>query len=353
MVTGMGLSSERSKIILSAIVQDYIQTAEPVSSKAIATRYALGLSPATIRSIMAELEADGFLYQPHTSAGRVPTDKSFRQYVDGLSLLDEPPEGDKELLGKSMETAGGLEGMLSETARALSVLTSCAGLMFIPRRPDFVIKRINFLVLDPSTLIMVFTSSFGAVETRLVRLGSEMRKLDMEKTSNYLNEMAGGLTVRELRSRIVEEMKKDKFLYDELMGNALKLGAMALDQAGRQGHSEMDSGSDLYVEGKVNIFEQPEFRDDFDRMKKLFAAFEEKGLLLKMLDKSLEGEGLHIYLGSEGLVKGFEGLSFVTAPCSREGQVLGTIGVMGPVRMNYPRIIPLVDYTAGLLSKLL
>lgn len=351
-VTDMGLSSERSKKILSAIVQDYIHTAEPVSSKAIATRYSLGLSPATIRSIMAELEAGGFLYQPHTSAGRVPTDKSFRLYVDGLGSLEEPLEVDKELLGRSCDAAGSLESMLSETARALSVLTNCAGLMFIPRKPDFVIKRINFLVLDHDSLMMVFTSSFGAVETRLVRLGADMRKLDIERTSNYLNEMAGGLTVRELRARIVEEMKKDKFLYDELMSGALKLGVMALDQEGHDGPGGMDPGSDLYVEGKVNIFEQPEFRDDFERMKKLFSAFEEKGLLLKILDKSLEGGGLHIYLGSESLVKGFEGLSFVTAPYSRGGTVLGTIGVMGPVRMNYPRIIPLVDYTAGLLSRL-
>jgi len=346
----MGLSSERSIKILSAIVQDYIHTAEPVSSRAIAARYALGLSPATIRSIMAELEAEGFLYQPHTSAGRVPTDKSFRLYVDGLNSLEEPLEVDKQMLGKSLDAAGSLESVLSETARALSVLTNCAGLMFMPRRPDFVIKRINFLALDPGSLMMVFTSSFGGVETRLVKLGPDMRKLDIEKTSNYLNEMAGGLTVKELRARIVEEMKKDKFLYDELMNGALKLGVMALDQEG--GHGAMDPASDLYVEGKVNIFEQPEFRDDFERMKKLFAAFEEKGLLLKVLDRSLEGGGLHIYLGSESLVSGFEGLSFVTAPYSRGGAVLGTIGVMGPVRMNYPRIIPLVDYTAGLLSRL-
>lgn len=350
MVTCMGLSSERSIKILSAIVQDYIHTAEPVSSRAIAARYALGLSPATIRSIMAELEAEGFLYQPHTSAGRVPTDKSFRLYVDGLNSLEEPLEVDKQMLGKSLDAAGSLESVLSETARALSVLTNCAGLMFMPRRPDFVIKRINFLALDPGSLMMVFTSSFGGVETRLVKLGPDMRKLDIEKTSNYLNEMAGGLTVKELRARIVEEMKKDKFLYDELMNGALKLGVMALDQEG--GHGAMDPASDLYVEGKVNIFEQPEFRDDFERMKKLFAAFEEKGLLLKVLDRSLEGGGLHIYLGSESLVSGFEGLSFVTAPYSRGGAVLGTIGVMGPVRMNYPRIIPLVDYTAGLLSRL-
>ncbi|MFQ5736156.1 MAG: heat-inducible transcriptional repressor HrcA [Thermodesulfobacteriota bacterium] len=343
----MSLSSERSRKILSAVVQDYIHTAEPVSSRAIATKYALGLSPATIRYIMAELESEGFLYQPHTSAGRVPTDKSFRMYVDSLQGLDEPLDIDKELLKKSFESFMKADNVLSDAAKALSTLTSCAGLMFVPRKDNFLIRAISFLVLDSTTLMMVLQSSFGAVQTRLIRLGTEVGKLDMERITNYLNEIAGGLTVRELRGRIVEEMKNDKNRYDRLLSNALKLGAAAFEQEGTS------TESDLYVEGKVNIFDQPEFRDDFESMKKLFSAFEEKSLLVKILDKSLEAEGIHIYLGSESAIKEFEGLSIITAPYTSGGTVLGTIGVMGPVRMDYPKIIPLVDYTAGLLSKLL
>ncbi len=339
----MNIFSERSRKVLYAIVEDYIRTAEPVSSKAIATKYSLGVSPATIRNIMAELESEGFLSQPHTSAGRVPTDKSFRFYLDGLRSLDELPEGDKALLKKSCERPSAVEDILTETARALSTLSSCAGLMFIPRKDSFVIKHINMLPMDKTSLMVVIVSTLGMVQTRLIRLGTDVGKLNIERISNYLNSIGAGLTVRDLRALVVEEMKKVKNLYDELLSNALKLGAMALD--------DESAGDGLYVEGRATMFDQPEFRDDFERMKKLFSAFEEKSLLVKILDKSMEENGIHIYIGTESLVKEFEGLSFVTAPYGSNGEILGTLGVIGPVRMNYSKIIPLVDYTAGLLSR--
>lgn len=339
----MNIFSERSRQVLTAIVEDYIRTAEPVSSKAIATKYSLGVSPATIRNIMAELESEGFLTQPHTSAGRIPTDRSFRFYLDSLRRLDELPEGDKALLRKSCERPSAVEDILTETARALSTLSSCAGLMFIPRKDSFVIKHINMLPMDKTSLMVVIVSTLGMVQTRLIRLGTDVGGLNTEGISNYLNSIGAGLTVKELRARVVEEMKKVKNLYDELLSNALKLGAMALDD---------ESAADgLYVEGRATMFDQPEFRDDFERMKKLFSAFEEKSLLVKILDKSMEENGIHIYIGSESPVKEFEGLSFVTAPYGSNGEILGTLGVIGPVRMNYSKIIPLVDYTAALLSK--
>lgn len=338
----MSVFSERAGKILNAIVRDYIFTAEPVSSKAIAAKYCLSLSPATIRNIMAELEEEGFLIQPHTSAGRVPTDKSFRFYIDSLSGLGEPPEGEKDILKKTCEAPA--DNILMDTAKSLSMITSCAGVMFIPKKENFRIRHINFLPLDKTGIMMLLVSGLGLVTTRLIRTGFDVSGLDLERISNYLNSIAGGLTVRELRARILSEMENVKSLYDELLSDALKLGAMALEQR----PNEEDG---LYVEGKVNILDQPEFRDDFERMKKLFAAFEEKSLLVKILDQSMEESGIHIYLGSESVIKEFEGLSFVTAPYGGGGEVLGTIGVIGPVRMDYSKIIPLVDYTAGLLSK--
>ncbi|MBI1910849.1 MAG: heat-inducible transcription repressor HrcA [Deltaproteobacteria bacterium] len=340
----MDISSERAKKILSAIVLDFIRTAEPVSSKAIATRYSFGLSPATIRSIMAELEKEGYLIQPHTSAGRIPTDKSFRFYVDSLRELEEPPQVDKDLLKKSCEEPLAIDNILTETAKALSTLTSCAGLMLVPKKDSFIIKQINFIPMEKTSLMVVIVSRLGLVQTRHIRMETEVKKLGLEKITNYLNSIAEGLTIRELRARIIEEMRNVKNLYDELLSNALRLGAMALEQ-------NKSAADELYVEGKANILGQPEFKDDLERMRLLFAAFEEKSLLLKILDKSMEESGIHIYLGSESMVKEFEGLSFVTAPYGRSGEVLGTLGVVGPVRMNYSRIIPIVDYTAGLLSK--
>ncbi len=337
--------SERNKNILKAIVQDYIRTAEPVSSKAIAMNHSLGVSPATIRNVMAELESMGFLKQPHTSAGRVPTEKSFRFYIDTLLDFQEPGQLDKDLLKKSCERSASVEEILSDTAKALSTITNCAGLMFIPRKVGFTIRQINLLPIDASGLIVLLVSRFGVVQSRVVRMAG-IEKLEVERISNYLNSIAEGLTVKELRARIVEEMQRDRNLYDELLAKALRLGAEAIGEEQRAGES------DIVVEGKVNMLGQPEFRDDIERMKKIFSAFEEKSLLVRILDKSMDSSGLSIYLGSENTVEEFDCLSFVTSPYGNR-EAIGTLGVAGPMRMDYQRIIPLVDYASGLLSKVL
>src|SRR5574340_864774 len=166
----MYIFSRRAKEILRAVVQDYISTAEPVSSKAIACGYGLSVSAATIRNIMAELESEGFLVQPHTSAGRVPTDRGFRFYVDSLLELEEPGKGDKDILKRSCEKARTVEDILTETTKALSRLTSCAGLMFMPKKDDFVIKHISFVPIDRSNLMVVLVSSLGMAQTKLMRM---------------------------------------------------------------------------------------------------------------------------------------------------------------------------------------
>lgn len=334
---------ERTRKILKALVQDYIRTAEPVSSKALATSYSLGVSPATIRSVMAELESLGYLVQPHTSAGRVPTEKSFRFYVDSLLDLEEPGQDAKDLLGRICERTSAIDDVLSNTAKVLSAMTNCAGVLFIPRKESFTIKHISLFPIDATGVMVLLVSDCGMVHSRVVPV-TGIEKLELEKVTNYLNSLGAGLTIGELRSRIVEEMTRDKNLYNELMARALRLGAAALEDSG-------GGEKDVLVEGKVKVLEQPEFRDDFERMKTLFSAFEEKSLLVKILDRSLDGGGPRIYLGSENDIKEFTGLSFVTAPYGRNGEVLGTLGVVGPVRMDYSRIIPLVDYTSGLLSR--
>lgn len=340
----MDIASSRARKVLSSVIKDYIVTAEPVSSRAVAAGYCPELSPATIRNIMAELESAGYLVQPHTSAGRVPTDKSFRFYVNCLLECEEPTEESKSILRRGCSCSLPIEAALGETARTLSSLSRCAGLMFVPRRDRFVIKRISVVAVDRTRMMVMLVSNFGFVETRIVDMGEGIGKLDVEKISNYLNSISGGLTLRELRARIVEEMRNVKNMYDELLARALSLGAMVLEEDGRA------EQHDLYVEGKVNVLDQPEFRDDFTRMKRLFALFEERSLLVDLLDKSTEEAGTRIYFGSEGTVAEFDGLSFVTAPYMRDGSVIGTLGVVGPVRMDYSRIIPLVGYTAGILS---
>jgi heat-inducible transcriptional repressor len=343
----VSIDSERYRKILRAIIKEYVLTAVPVSSKAISERYSLGLSPATIRGIMAELEGEGFLVRKHASAGRTPTEKSFRFYVDSLLEPEDPPNVDKDLLKRCslLDT----DNVFMETTRALSELTRCAGLVFVPGKDNFIMKHIRLLPMDSTSLMVLLVSSLGRVRTRLVRVGPVLEGLNLEEISNYLNSIGRGRTLKSLRARILKDMKSEKSRYDELLAKAFNLGSAAF-QNEAPGVVEEDA---LYLEGQANIFDQPEFKDDFERMKKLFAAFEQKSLLVKILDHSMEEDGIHICMGSESSIEEFDGLSFVTAPYGRDGEIIGTLGVIGPVRMDYSRIVPLVSYTAGLLSKVL
>ncbi len=336
--------SERAKHVLGAIVKDYIENAEPVGSKTIASRYYPGLSSATIRNIMAGLEKLGLLFQPYTSAGRIPTEKAFRVYLDTLMELEEPGRAEKEFLYSRVEQVFGIKDILTGTTRALSHITNCTGLALLMGSYDFIIKDIRLLPIDTESLLLVLVPDTGRVSTTVFHGGTRTEGLDLEKVSNYLREIGRGLTVKSLRSRIVEEMRDEKNLYNELLREALQLGKLALS-----GYSESDEGA-LYVEGQANILGYPEFREDYEKMKQLFTAFEEKSILVKLLDQSLRQECIQVYLGSESSFEGFDGLSFVIAPYHVDNRISGTLGLIGPVRMDYSKIVPLVSYAVGLIE---
>ena len=342
------ITSERYRKILRAIMKEYIRTAVPVSSKAISARYSLGLSPATIRSIMADLEGDGFLVKRHASAGRAPTQKCFRLYVDSLLETEDPVDAEKDLIKRCLDRVRDTDNVFTETTRALSTLTRCAGLALVPGIESFVIKHIRLLPMGSARLMLLVVSSLGHVRTRVVNVGAVKEALDLDEISNYLNSIGEGLTLKSLKSRILKDMKGEKRLYGELLAKAFNLSSMSLDNT-----ADAPAEDVFYLEGQVNIFDQPEFRDDFERMRRLFAAFEQKSLLVKILDGSMGTDGIRICMGSESSIDEFDGLSFVTAPYSRCGEIIGTLGVIGPVRMDYSKIVPLVSYTAALLSKAL
>ncbi len=334
---------ERKAKVLMAIIHEYIDRAEPVSSRTIATKYSIGLSPASIRNIMAELEKEGYLASLHVSSGRIPTDRGFRLYVNSLCEFEEPEERIKNLIRSCFKRFITSDELIRKLTRTLSSVTHCTGFVFTYSKTALTIKSIRFVHVGDSGILVVIVASDNTVHTKLIRLNEELHPSDIERISNYINSMAEGLTIKELRMKVAEEMKKEKNLYDRLLSRALKLGALAT--------KELSSAlENIYMDGKINILEQPEFREDAEKIKRLVGAFEEKRLLLKILDKSID-EGPHIFIGSEFDIEEFAGLSFVTAPYGREGLRFGTIGVIGPVRMNYPRIIPLVDYAADFLGK--
>ncbi len=335
--------TERSKQILEAIIEDYIVTAEPVGSRTVTRSHGLSLSPATVRNVMADLEEMGFLASPHTSAGRVPTDMAYRFYVDSLLELRNIARNEQEEIRKRCSMAGrDLGEALKETSRMLSSLSHYTGIVVAPRFTANVFRHIEFIKLSGSRLLVILVSRNGTVQNKIIETVDEIRPADLVRMSNYLNHLLKGLTIAQVKEKIVTEMKSDKIRYDALLAKALEFSRQTLPE----------SDSEVFIEGQANILEQPEFTD-VTRMKEIFRAFEEKGQLLTLLDRCMEAQGVNIYIGAEAHLSQMVGMSLITATYMTGKNTLGVLGVIGPTRMGYAKVIPIVDYTAKLVSRLL
>ena len=335
--------SERSKRILEAIIDDYIRTAEPVGSRSISRRHGLSLSPATIRNVMSDLEEMGFLASPHTSAGRIPTDKAFRFYVDSLLTVGTIDQRQEELIQRQYSLYGKDVGeIFKETSRMLSSLSHYMGIVVTPRFTTTIFRHIEFIKLGGRRLLAILVSKSGIVQNKIIEADEELGLEDLVRMSNYLNDLLRGLTVAELRNRIVREMQDEKVRYDAMLARALKLSEQTLGE----------NGTEVFIEGQVNILDQPEFAD-VGKMKEIFRAFEEKNQLISLLDRCMESEGVHIFIGSENYMHQMAQMSIISAPYMSGSKTVGVLGVIGPTRMGYDRVIPIVDYTARLLSRLL
>ncbi len=336
--------NERFRRVLELIVMAYISSAEPVGSRTICKRYGIQLSPATVRNVMADLEDLGFLWQPHTSAGRIPTDKAFRFYVDEILNIQRLSQIEREKIRRKYRISQyDIPEMMRETSRILSGLSRYAGVVLTPKMASTIFKRIQFIRLSLDQILAVFVTSTGAVQNRIIQVENNLSQEELDKISRYLNEMLEGLTLAQVREKILKEMEKERIAYDILMKQALKLGHRAF---GSQEETE------LYIEGTMNILDEPEFAD-IEKMKSLFRAFEKKSLLITLLDKCLAGEGVQITIGSESECSEMEGCSLVSATYGSIDRTLGILGILGPRRMNYSRVIPLVEYTAQLLTEIL
>ena len=335
--------TDRSKQILEAIIEDYIVTAEPVGSRTVTRSHRLTLSPATVRNVMADLEEMGFLTAPHTSAGRVPTDKAYRFYVDSLLEVRNIARDEQEEIRKRCSLAGrDLGEALKETSRMLSSLSHYTGIVVAPRFTANVFRHIEFIKLSGSRLLVILVSQNGTVQNKIIETGSEIHPPDLVRMANYLNQLLKGLTIAQVKEKIIREMKSDKIRYDNLLARALEFSRQTLP----------GTDSEVFIEGQVNILEQPEFTD-VTRMKEIFRAFEEKGQLLSLLDRCMEAQGVNIYIGAEAHLSQMVGMSLITATYMTGKNTLGVLGVIGPTRMGYAKVIPIVDYTAKLVSRLL
>jgi len=336
--------TDRVKEVLRIVIEDYILTAEPVSSMTISRKLALHLSPATIRNIMSDLEEMGLLSQPHTSAGRVPTERGFRFYIDYILDIHELSGAEKREI-RSRYSIYQSEGkdLFREACRILSASSHCLGLVWAPRLSELVLQHIEFVKLRKYLTLAILVSTTGIVQNRIIEIDEDLSQSDLDHLSNVLNGLLSGLTLQQVREKLFDRMRMEKHAYDRLFQQAIKLGGKAF--------SSFDE-TDVFIEGRTNILSEPEF-GNISIMTDLFRAFEEKATMVKLLDKCMAPRGIRISIGSESQVQEMETCSLVTSTYGCEGRVWGALGVIGPRRMNYSRIIPLVDYSARLLSEIL
>lgn len=334
--------SHRARKILHAIVQEYIHTGDAVGSRTLTKRYGIDLSPTSVRNVMSDLEDLGLLKQPHTSAGRVPTERGMRYFVDSLlrvrGLSPKEREEVAARFGARDEQALDAGDILRDTVRGLSEISHYAALVLSPKPDANVFEHIEFIRLRDGEILVVLVTQSGAIENKIVRLEAPLEPAELERMGNYLRELLGGLTLEEVRARVLAELADDKNRYDQLASRALTLGAAALS-----GTSEPE----VIIEGQANLLEAV---IDVDKMKALLRTLEEKSRLVKLLDRTIDAAGIQVFIGAELAVAGLEDMSVVAVPYGPETRPLGMLGVIGPQRMNYSKVIPLVDFTAQHLS---
>jgi len=336
--------NERSQNILEAIVEDYIASAEPVGSRAISRKHDFHLSPASVRNVMADLEEMGLLCSPHTSAGRIPTEKGFQYYIDSLLDVRTLNRSEKENLSNSYRFQNmRMEDIMQEVGRVLSSLSQYTGLVMAPKFISTVFRQIEFIRLSQGRLLMIYVSETGLVQNKVIEADPSLTTGDLERISNYLNSELNGLSIQEVRTKLNRELQEDRIHYDKLKEQALSLSCAAL-----QGEVE----DQLYVSGASLMLGQPEFSTP-EQMQRLVQAFESKKLLIELLDRGHSAQGVQIFIGSESSQIDLEGCSLITSNFSNQKGAIGTLGVIGPVRMNYSQVVPIVDFTAQLVSRVL
>jgi len=333
---------ERSEKVLIAIIQAHTASNCPVGSFKVTKRFSFNLSPATIRNTMAELEEMGYVRQPHTSAGRVPTEKGYRYYVD---LLLKERASSKNLLDSLYKKLRNIENdinkMIIETSRELSCTTKYIGIVTPPRLEDIILRHVRFIKYDRTKILCILIAEDGIIKNRFVTLRGVRSQRQLERIANYLNNRFSGATLREIRSNIMTQITQEKVVCDRLITNAL---ITFKDMISRVDEDTLEG-----VTGTSNL---PDFVD-IGMIKDILRAVEDKHLMLKLLDRIRDSEGLQVLVGLQDIVPPLKEMSLVASTYTDRMKAKGTIGILGPTRMNYKRLIPIVEQTANTLSQIL
>ena len=335
----------RSSAVLREIVEQYVQTGEPVGSRTLSRRLPMPLSPATIRNVMADLTDAGLLFAPHTSAGRLPTERGLRLFVDGLLQHGGLAEEDREKIGAALEAKGrSLEDTLAETSAMLSGMAGAAGLVLAPKG-DGPIRHIEFVPLGPGRALVILVGADGQVENRVIETPPGLPPSALVQAGNFLNARLTGRSLAELRTTVAAEMAEDRSQLDGLTKEVVEAGLATWTG---------DRGGSLIVRGQARLLSDVTQIESLRAIQGLFDRLETEETLLKLLELAEASDGVRIFIGAESGLFGASGVSMVVAPARNEAdRIVGAIGVIGPTRINYGRIIPVVDYTARVVGRLL
>jgi|TARA_B110000259_G_scaffold21342_2_gene22096 heat-inducible transcriptional repressor len=334
---------ERAQILLKTLVEHYVTDGQPMGSKALLQHSGLGLSPATIRNIMSDLEALGFVSSPHTSAGRIPTQQGYRFFVD--SLLSMQPLESKQIkqLESTLSSTDQSE-LITTAADILSELTQFAGMILIPKRKALVFKHLEFMPLSDKRILLIIVSTDGSVQNRIILSDTPYSASSLTEAGNYFNAHYSGQTFEQARHKLHGDLKKMQADISHLMTAALEEPNPSQSK---------NKEEDVIIAGERNLLNVDELATNVITLRKLFDVFEQRSSLMQLLDNSQKAEGVQIFIGGESGYSPLDECSMVTSPYQVDGQVVGTLGVIGPTRMAYERVIPIVDITAKLLSNAL
>ena len=333
---------ERAKTLLKALVERYIAEGQPVGSRTLSRASGLELSPATIRNVMADLEELGLIVSPHTSAGRIPTPRGYRLFVDTMLTAqpcqwqETPPEFEPALQPDQPQR------VIAHAAQLLSNLSHFVGVVTAPRKPSL-FRHIEFLRLGERRVLVILVSPDGDVQNRVLFTAQDYTQAQLVEASNFLTQHYAGLTIEEVRERLKTEVEQLRGEIATLMQAAVQAGSEALEESQEQ----------VVISGERNLLAVRDFSSDMGSLRRLFDLFEQKTQLMRLLDVSSRAEGVRIYIGGDSMVVPYEELSVVSAPYEVDGQVVGTLAVIGPTRMAYERMIQIVDITSRLVSNAL
>jgi len=341
-VKALSILSERKKRILQAVVSGYILTADPVGSRTIARTCRIGLSSATIRNEMADLEDMGYLSQPHTSAGRIPSQKGYRYYVDYLMPPGEIKEEEASAIDRSMniDKMREIEQIIVNASRVLSSATNHTALIMGPQYKKSTFRQMRILPLDDKKGLVVLVTDTGFIKNKVIDLHQTLSPSELQQVVSYLNQKLYGLTIDQVTTSLINELKRDLFRRMELLEQAFILLEESLKE---------EQQVRVFLGGTTNILNQPEFKN-VDKIKRMLALFEQETLLFNILEKNISEEGVTVRIGDENLVEEIQECALITAAYKINNKTLGTVGVLGPTRMNYARIIGVVRFLVDKLN---